>query len=733
MTGVIAFVIPSLASGGAERVVASLAASLARDFRTLIFLRKGGPRHYDIDGVEICEIDFTAEGISRAVAEHGVDVVLDHYHWDADHVQIMSALAESGLRVILTEHNAYHYPLFQWARDRRKGYDDWFDQRYEHYGKFAAVTVLNEDARSYFSRHLDNVRLIQNPVPYPVDGVAVPRRPTVLNVSHFRKRAKRLDLLYGVFARVAARMPEARLVILGDYDWLQDRYLRQATGLTGANVSCPGRTRLVAQYYDEASVFALPSEIEGQPMVLLEAALHGVPQVAFDLPGLRDQIIDGETGYLVPFGDLEGFSSRIGQLLDDPGRAARMGQAGRAFVLERFGEDRVAQEWRRLIEEVMTAGRATSAVQPLADALAGADGRWRAYWQGVSRNEPAGIAPKISFLVPVYGTEELLGRCLRSIQQQTLVEFECIIVDDASPGDVAAAVQAAVGDDARFRLVRHTRNRGLYQARSTAAAAARGLYFANVDSDDYIHPQFAEIMFAEAMTTGAEIVECKAVELMAEGRPIRFNSIERLGPADGTEAARAFFNNSLRNVVWNKIYARDLWERTPDHAEIDVGLSITEDLLRNSLLFPRCKRYSAVRDCLYFYCRRPSSVVKGGDLDRLLAKLRDIDFSYGKAMQLHDDPGSERTWFKLQSRRIEDLQWYIAEFVQRSDLMAIRRELRAKGNAVDPMLELVMTIIDAQTRLKTSYDRMLRGWQWERDRADRLETRLQEARRIGGN
>lgn len=118
-------------------------------------------------------------------------------------------------------------------------------------------------------------------------------------------------------------------------------------------------------------------------------------------------------------------------------------------------------------------------------------------------------------------------------------------------------------------------------------------------------------MFEEAMTTGAEIVECQAVELHPDGRPIRFNAVTREGPLDGDAANRALINDSLRHVVWNKIYARSLWNRVPDHADIDIGLSITEDLLRNSLIFPHCRRYSSVRDCLYFYCRRPTSVVKG--------------------------------------------------------------------------------------------------------------------------
>ena len=50
-------------------------------------------------------------------------------------------------------------------------------------------------------------------------------------------------------------------------------------------------------------------------------------------------------------------------------------------------------------------------------------------------------------------------------------------------------------------------------------------------------------------------------------------------------------------MVWNKIYARELWRRTPLHDTIDVGLSICEDVLRNGLLFPECRRFAAVQDC----------------------------------------------------------------------------------------------------------------------------------------
>ena len=726
----IGFIIPSLTSGGAERVVSVLAEALSSDFAVYVLVQKGSAQHYQVKGVKVEAIDFTAEAILEAVQRLKLDLLLDHYHWDQAHVRIMAEVADAGVRVVLTEHNAYHYPLFQWARDVKPGYENWFEERYAIYRKFASVTVLNDDAFQFFSQRLDNVRKVQNPAPVLASRRTDLTSRRILTVSHFRKRAKRLDLMYQAFAKVRTIVPDASLTVLGDYDWVQDHACRLAAGLGDALIETPGRTMLADRYFDRSALFALTSEIEGQPMVLLEAALHGIPQVAFDLPGLQDQIVHDETGLLVPFGDTDAFADAVAGLICDPARLAKMGAAGRALVTREFSIARVAGLWRDLIAEISERGRIKSTKAKLSKLMIRRDAEWKEYWRQVQCRDDATVVPKISFLVPVFGTEAVLGRCLRSIQTQTLTEFECIVVDDASPGDVHQVVKATVGDDRRFRIVEHSRNRGLYQARSTAAEAARGLYFAHVDSDDYIDPQFAEIMFAEAITTGSEIVECMAVELREDGRPIRFNEIKHDGPVDGDQAARAFFNGSLRNVVWNKIYSHDLWRRVPLHSEIDVGLSICEDVLRNSLLFPECRRYSSVQDCLYYYCRRPTSVVKGGDFARMQAKLKDVEFAYSTAKSQQNAPEQATVWRKLDARRIEDVQWYIAEYLGRTDFAEVQEAMRRAGDGIDPMVAVAVTMIKARAAQQADHARMAKAWKHEQSRANGLEKRLAELRHM---
>ena len=116
-----AFIIPTLASGGAERVVTILATSLSADFETYIFVQPGAIRPAHLPGVTLHEVPFTTDDLRAAINRLRIDLVFDHYHWDKDHVRLMADLADEGTKIILTEHNAFHYQLFQWARDRKAG------------------------------------------------------------------------------------------------------------------------------------------------------------------------------------------------------------------------------------------------------------------------------------------------------------------------------------------------------------------------------------------------------------------------------------------------------------------------------------------------------------------------------------------------------------------------------------------------------------------------------------
>lgn len=134
------------------------------------------------------------------------------------------------------------------------------------------------------------------------------------------KEYKSVDLLLKAFAKIVARLPDARLVIAGDGEEL-DSLKRLATKLKiSAYVSFRGKvSEEEKRDIMRASWVAVnPSMMEGWGITTIEANACGTPVVASDVPGLRDSVRNGETGLLVPYGDVDALAENIEKLLQDP-------------------------------------------------------------------------------------------------------------------------------------------------------------------------------------------------------------------------------------------------------------------------------------------------------------------------------------------------------------------------------------------------------------------------------
>jgi glycogen synthase len=105
--------------------------------------------------------------------------------------------------------------------------------------------------------------------------------------------------------------------------------------------------------YNEASVFACPSIYEPFGIINLEAMACETPVVACAVGGIKEVVVDGETGFLVPPEDPDKLAAAISKVLDDPQLAARMGKAGRARVLDQFTWDRIAEKTISMYETLV--------------------------------------------------------------------------------------------------------------------------------------------------------------------------------------------------------------------------------------------------------------------------------------------------------------------------------------------------------------------------------------------
>ena len=113
----------------------------------------------------------------------------------------------------------------------------------------------------------------------------------------------------------------------------------------------------------------------------------------------------------------------------------------------------------------------------------------------------------ISIIVPVYGTEAWLEKCVRSFMTQTDKDWELILVDDGSPDNAGALCDRLAGEDARIRVI-HQENAGVSAARNRGLAEARGAFVVFADSDDWVDASYLEWLRARREDSGAELVVC---------------------------------------------------------------------------------------------------------------------------------------------------------------------------------------------------------------------------------
>lgn len=128
-----------------------------------------------------------------------------------------------------------------------------------------------------------------------------------------------------------------------------------------------GQRMDVDQLLTGAQASVLATNWEGFPLSILESMRAGLPVVASSVGGIDEAIRDGETGYLVPRGDVEALRDRIGRLLADPDLRARLGAQGRALFEERFTLDRAVGKTLEVYRDVVaqwTASRPTASGVP---------------------------------------------------------------------------------------------------------------------------------------------------------------------------------------------------------------------------------------------------------------------------------------------------------------------------------------------------------------------------------
>ena len=156
--------------------------------------------------------------------------------------------------------------------------------------------------------------------------------------------------------RVIDRMPEARLLVVGDGPCREDSERLAAELGLGDRVIFAGMRSDIVDVLSVVDVMVLSSfTIECFPFSILEAMSAGVPAVCTAVGGLPELIEDGVTGHLVAPRDPAGLAEGVLRVLEPPGRAAEMGAAARRRLEERFTLQRCVDETDRTLTSIVAA------------------------------------------------------------------------------------------------------------------------------------------------------------------------------------------------------------------------------------------------------------------------------------------------------------------------------------------------------------------------------------------
>ena len=266
--------------------------------------------------------------LARRVRAAGADTVHVLDVWSA----ALIAARLGGARRLLVTHHTPDLPRSDSFAGRAVGAFGWL----------ARPTVVYT---SETDRRKDGRRLLRTRVaPLGIDlerfagahAALTHEGPVVGNVARLAEQ-KGHDALIDAVPLVLERRPDALFVIVGDGELRADLESRvQARGL-GEAVLLTGAREDVPELLKSFDVFAFPSLFEGLCLAVIEAQAAGVPVVATPVGGIRETVVDGVTGLLVPPRDPPALAGAILRLLDDRELAARLA-AEAARRVTRFSE-----------------------------------------------------------------------------------------------------------------------------------------------------------------------------------------------------------------------------------------------------------------------------------------------------------------------------------------------------------------------------------------------------------
>lgn len=238
----------------------------------------------------------------------------------------------------------------------------------------------------------------------------------------------------------------------------------------------------------------------------------------------------------------------------------------------------------------------------------------------------------VSVVIPVYGVERDLPKCLDSVCCQTYSNLEILVIDDESPDLSGKIADEYAEKDSRVKVF-HIKNRGAAGARNVGLDNCSGKYIFFVDSDDWLEANAIEIMIEKLNKDDCDVVQCQYIDEYINKSENHIYH-EDHSKCDDKQFIKDMIPHWEYILIWNKLYKKELFE----NVRFVEGRCIDDEFFTYKVI-ANSKKITLINDFLYHYRLRKSGAM--GNVAKVRQRLIDqIDFvtqRYGDLIQKYPD------------------------------------------------------------------------------------------------
>ena len=206
---------------------------------------------------------------------------------------------------------------------------------------------------------------------------------------------------------------------------------------------------------------------------------------------------------------------------------------------------------------------------------------------------------KVSIIVPVFKVENYIGRCIESIQKQTMDDWEMILVDDAGGDESMSVVKDYASKDRRIKYIENNENCGPMVARSKGYSIARGEYVTFVDGDDTLPNDALVHLYETAISTGSDIVVGNMIRIDQSGNRKRnfYHCINKIWSRE--ELLLELLDNEFPHNLCGKMFKKSLFFNA--NLKNYDGFTNGEDGLLFYQILREVKSLATIENEVYYY------------------------------------------------------------------------------------------------------------------------------------